>query len=401
MRKDILDVIRTVFMKGIKPNFSKLARQYNCDPRTVKRYFIEGESATKRKTRIYTSIIEPFADIVIEKIADGASAKAIHSFLKSKGFKGGYSTVKRFCRNYKQKKTKSAVIRFETQPGLQAQVDWKEKLKLENKHGVIFEINIFLVLLGYSRYKYLMLTTDRTQPTVFKGLLNSFKYFGGVPKEILFDNMKTVVDQSRTQYGKPVYNERFYEFTKDAGFIPRSCLAYKPQTKGKVESLAKLMNRLLVYNHEFESLEDLNEIVKKFNEEINNEISQGTGQKPIERFKEEQSNLNPLPRSDVFEDYLDLRPNKRKVTSEAMISIDGIKYSVPPQYINSEVFYQIKDNQIEILDLQQIPICRHKISTRKLNYTEEHYKAIAQKSLNNSDTIMKVCKANLSLYDKL
>lgn len=213
--------------------------------------------------------------------------------------------------------------------------------------------------------------------------------------------MRTVVDQSRTQYGKPVYNERFYEFTKDAGFIPRACLAYKPQTKGKVESLAKLMNRLLVYNHEFENIEDLNEIVKNFNEEINNEISQGTGQKPIDRFKEEQSNLNPLPKSDVFEDYLDLRPNKRKVTSESMISIGGIKYSVPPQYINSEVFFQIKGNLIEILDMQQLPICQHKISLRKLNYTEEHYRAIAQQSLTNNDTIMKVCEANLSLYDKL
>lgn len=246
-----------------------------------------------------------------------------------------------------------------------------------------------------------MLTTDRTQSTVFKGLLNSFKYFGGVPKEILFDNMRTVVDQSRTQYGRPVYNERFYEFTKDAGFIPRSCLAYKPQTKGKVESLARLMNRLLVYNHEFETLEDLNEIVKNFNEEINNEISQGTGQKPIERFKQEQSNLKPLPTSDVFENYLELRPNKRKVTSESMISIGGIKYSVPPQYINSEVCFQIKNEQIEIFDMQHIPICSHKISLRKLNYTEEHYRAIANKSLNNMDTIIKVCEANLSLYDKL
>lgn len=65
--------------------------------------------------------------------------------------------------------------------------------------GEDFEVNIFLVLLGYSRYKYLMLTTDRSQPTVFKrGGLNSFKYFDGVPKEILFDNMRTIVDQSRT-----------------------------------------------------------------------------------------------------------------------------------------------------------------------------------------------------------
>ena len=91
-----------------------------------------------------------------------------------------------------------------------------------------------MVLFGYPRYKYLMFSTDRTQSTVFKGLSNSFKYFIGVPKEILFDNMRTVVDQSRTQWGKPIYNDKFYEFTKDATFIPRSCFTYKVQTKGKV-----------------------------------------------------------------------------------------------------------------------------------------------------------------------
>ena len=185
------------------------------------------------------------------------------------------------------------------------------------------------------------LTTDRSQPTVFKGLLNSFKYFGGVPKEILFDNMRTIVDQSRTQYGKPIYNTKFYSFTKDAGFIAKSCLAYRPQTKGKVESLARLVNRIKVYNSVFKNLEELENIIIKFNEEINNEICQGTGVRPIDRLREEQKYLNPLPNLDIFEEYLNLKPNKRKVTSESMINVDEKKYSVPSQYINLDVFFKL------------------------------------------------------------
>jgi len=401
MRKDIADTIRIIFMKGIKPNFTKIARQYNCDPRTVKRYFTEGKSASTRKPREYTSIIDPYADLVREKLSAGASAKAIHLFLKTKGFKGGYTTVKDFCRKEHHVKQQAAVIRFETNPGFQAQVDWKESLKLKNTKGVVFEVNIFLVVLGYSRYKFLKLTTDRSQSTVFKGLLESFQYFGGVPHEILFDNMRTVVDHSRTQYGKPIYNERFYEFTKDSGFIPRSCLAYKPQTKGKVESLAKLMNRMLVYNNEFRTLEDLISIVRKFNEDINDEISQGTGEKPKDRFKNEQRYLKPLPNQDVFEDYLNLRPNKRKVTLESMISIEGRKYSVPPQYINKTVFFQIRDDVIYIMDDMHIVICSHMISKQKLNYQKDHYKAIATAAIDNKDTIEKICESNLSMYDRL
>src|SRR5574344_1634006 len=283
-------------MKGIKPNLSKIARQYSCDPRTVKRYLIAGPSACIRAVREYHSILEAYEPTILEKLEFGASAKAIHIFLRSKGFKGGYSTVKNFCRKHKLANKQQATIRFETNPGLQAQVDWKESLRLQNNKGVIFEVNIFLVVLGYSRYKFIKLTTDRTQPTVLKGLLECFQYFGGVPKEILFDNMRTIVDRSRTQFGKPIYNERLYEFSKDSGFIPKSCLAYKPQTKGKVESLANLMNRLKVYNNEFETLDDLNQIVKQVNEDINNEISQATAKSPSELFKSEQKYLNPLPK---------------------------------------------------------------------------------------------------------
>ena len=404
MRTDIFDFIRTIIMNGIKPNYSKIARQFNCDSRTVKRYFlnkISNSNKPKRKTRVYKSILEPYTDIIKDKLAQSISFKGIYTFIKTKGFNGSYSTVRRYCCKFEQNKKKEAIIRFETQPGLQAQVDWKESLKLKNKSGEEFEVNIFLVLLGYSRYKYLMLTTDRSQPTVFKGLLNSFKYFGGVPKEILFDNMRSIVDQSRTQYGKPIYNTKFYSFTKDAGFIAKSCLAYRPQTKGKVESLARLVNRIKVYNSEFENLEELENIIIKFNEEINNEICQGTGVRPIDRLREEQKYLNPLPKLDIFEEYLNLNANKRKVTSESMISINGKKYSVPPQYINMEVFYQLKNEIIEIYNSNQTLICSHSVSNRKLNYRKEDFEQIAEKALTESNVISKVCASNLAMYDSI
>ena len=130
---------------------------------------------------------------------------------------------------------------------MQCQIDWKEELTLINRRGDPVTVNIFLAILGYSRLKYIELTTDKTQPTLFRCLTNAIKFFGGTPQEMLFDNMKTVVDQSRTQFQEPVYNDTFYQFSKDAGFIPKSCIAYRPKTKGKVEVVAKLMNRLKAY----------------------------------------------------------------------------------------------------------------------------------------------------------
>ena len=98
------------------------------------------------------------------------------------------------------------------------------------------------------------------------------KYYGGIPKEFLFDNMKTVIDRSRIQFGKPVYNDKFYAFSKDAVFIPKSCLAYRPRTKGKVETLARIVNRIKAYNNEFESLEDLEDTVNDLRDGMNEEI---------------------------------------------------------------------------------------------------------------------------------
>ena len=125
MRTDIFDFIRTIIMNGIKPNYSNIARQFNWDSRTVKRYFlnkISNSNKPKRKTKVYKSILEPYTDIIKDKLAQSISFKGIYSFIKTKGFNGNYSTVRRCCCKLKQNKKKEAIIRFKTQPVLQAQI---------------------------------------------------------------------------------------------------------------------------------------------------------------------------------------------------------------------------------------------------------------------------------------
>lgn len=70
-------------------------------------------------------------------------------------------------------------------------------MKLHDEKGKEYIVSIFLIVLGNSRYKYIELTLNQTQPTLFRCLVNSFHYFGGRTEEILFDNMKTIVDQVR------------------------------------------------------------------------------------------------------------------------------------------------------------------------------------------------------------
>ncbi len=107
-------------------------------------------------------------------------------------------------------------------------------------------------------------------------MIDAFQYFGRIPREILFDNMKTVIDRSKTNFSNVEFNTTFKHFTEDSGFKPIACRPYIPQTKGKIEALAKLTNRLTVYNGEFEDYAELENIVESFMEEINNEVSQAT-----------------------------------------------------------------------------------------------------------------------------
>lgn len=123
-----------------------------------------------------------------------------YKFIQKKGYSGKYSTVAAFVKNHKNEEITKAIIRFETAPGLQAQVDWKEELTMISRHGEVFKVNIFLMMLGYSSMKFLHLTTDRTQATLFLCMIEAFKYFEGIPHEILFDNKDTVIDRNKSTF---------------------------------------------------------------------------------------------------------------------------------------------------------------------------------------------------------
>lgn len=403
MRKDVKDYIITMKIKGNKSIvLAEVARQFDCDYRTVKKYYYERDQEKKKRApRNIKKKLDGFEDIIETKVLAKAPAIAIYSVLKdSYGYTGKYSTVKSFVHNLKKDKQKEVTVHFETEPGKQCQIDWKEELELTSKYGEVYVVNIFLSILGYSRLKYIELTLDKNQSTLFKCLTNMFKFLGGVPKELLFDNMRTVVDQSRTQFGKAIYNERFYEFSKDAGFIIKSCLAYRPKTKGKVETVAKIMNRLKAYNDEFKDLEELNKIIFKLNEDINNEIHQVTKKTPNQRFKKEKEYLNPLPRLDILETYYSSTSITRKVPKDCLITYKGLKYSVEPALAGKSVTLEERDDNLYIY-YNRLLVSTHTITGKPINYIESHYKEILKQSLIHEENIERICEDNLKIFDKL
>lgn len=388
----------------IKPNFALIARTMGCDYRTVKAAYekiIAGE-ATDKTRAARPSKLEPFKAIIQEKLAMFCTYSSIFHFIRKKGYTGGYTILRDYCNKVVGEKMKTAQMRFETEIGCQAQIDWKESMMLIDKYGNHHVFNIFLMVMGFSRAKFVMLTLDRNQDTLFRCIIQGIIFFGGSPKEILFDNMKTVADHSRGDFGHGVINDEFLTFSRDALFEPKLCKAYRPQTKGRAEALAKLTERLRPYDHEFGSLEELIAIIEQFRTDINNEISQATGKAPSVLLAEEKKYLR-MPNVGLLMETYVLRPVKRKVSKESMVTFCNSKYSVNPQYIGKTVTLEPKDGKLYIYHNKEL-IATHTLSEKPYNYNRDDYIEIMKSGAfrdKPDEMIERIADENLAIYDKL
>lgn len=236
-----LNMIRAMKMK---PNFSELARIYGIDRRTVKKYY-EGYEG-KPKNRNKPSKLDKYYDEIKSKLAiKGVTVKGVYEYLKSKDETiGTYSNFNKYVKKkgLKPEKKVKGHPRFETDPGEQAQVDWKENIKLVSRNGEEFVINVLDFKLGYSRYCCFEINRTKTQEELIESLIRIFKDIGGVPKEILFDNAAAVVDITGE---KIKVNSRFKSFAKDFGFEVKLCKPRHSYTKGKVEAANKFIYWIL------------------------------------------------------------------------------------------------------------------------------------------------------------
>ena len=405
MRKDVYERMRYFVLEKIKPNYAAIARQYDVDPRTVKAAYLRAQSdktAVVRKRRSRRSKLDGYQDIIEDKYAAGCSARSIYDFIVEKGFTGKYAIVKYYCHRVRKAQTKKATIRVEHTIGLSAQVDWKEQVTMTDRNGVSNTFSIFLYVLPYSKFKFLKLTLDQKQDTLFKCLFEAFKATGGIPKEIWFDNMSTVVDHKLSDFHHHRFNERFLSFSHDAGFHPIACRPFRPQTKGCVEALARTMGRLKPYDGEFGTINDLNDIVNRLAKRLNHEKSQSNNQRPVDLWAKEKEHFRPLDYD--LTRYFD-SVQTRKVSQDSMIRFQNHQYSVSPNYIGKEV--EIKpaaDGKSIRIFYQGSEIQKHDLTNKQFNYDSRDKHAILKSDLMEDKTdeeIDQYMLNNLSIYDQI
>lgn len=237
--------------------------------------------------------LAPYHAIITTRLATYPELSAVRLFeeCRAAGYAGGLTQLKVFVRQVRPRPEPEPIVRFETPAGHQAQVDFAEFRFPWGKRYAL------LVVLGYSRLLWLKFYRGQTMATVISGLEEAFAYFGGVPRELLFDQMKAVIVEDRRVDGeKLLENPEFLRFAAHWGFRIRACRPYRAKTKGKVERPVSYVRDNFVYGREFLGDGDLEaQRLRWLDSTANVRIHGTTKESPRARFeRDEATTLQPL-----------------------------------------------------------------------------------------------------------
>lgn len=288
--------------KGIR----EIAREMGVSRNTVRRYLREPEAARYRSRPPRPAKLDPYRAFIIERLAAAAPAiipaSVLLSELRDRGYDGGYTMLKVFVASLRPKAAVEPVVRFETEPGVQMQADWATI-----RRGGADRLSVFVATLGWSRAAYVEFVSDERVETLMACHEHAFLAFGGVPREVLYDNVKTVVlERDAYGRGRHRFHAGFRDFASHHGFRPRLCQPYRAQTKGKVERFIRYLRSSfwvpfasrLTQEGLVADQDAANTAVGRWLREVANaRVHATTGKIPAERLAIEQAHLQPLAAS--------------------------------------------------------------------------------------------------------
>jgi transposase len=342
----------------LKETKKSIARALGLHIQTIRKVLQQSSPAPYRRPKSEATVLTPHKAYILRRLAAvGYCARAIYEELQTRGYRGSYDAVKRFVSPLQTAARVEATVRFETPPGRQGQADWGQCWT--SIAGKKTKVHLFVMTLGYSRRMYAEASRDEKLPAFLHGHEAAFTHLGGVPHEIVYDNLKSVVLSRDFNGSRFEWNPAFWDFSRYYGFQVRPHRPYRPQTKGKVESGVKYVKRFL-RGKEFASLDDLNSQLLEWIITVADQRIHGTThRKPVEMFLEEK---------DLLVDHRG-RPGfvlqehaVRHVSKDCLVAFETNRYSVPFRLAGQKVEVQAEGETVKIFHAGELVVSHPRLT---------------------------------------
>ena len=347
-------------------NITEIGRRLGLDRKTVRKYLhAEINDPQARQRQCKPSKLDRYKNYLLERLKaypQLCSTRLLRE-IQQRGYDGGYTILGDYLRSVRPLAEMNFEIRYETPPGRQAQVDFAMfQTHFKDPSEVLRRIWLFTMVLSHSRYLWGQFCENQNLHTVLRMHMRAFEAFGGVPREVLYDRMKTAVI-GEDLHGEVVYNQTLSSLLHHYGAVPRACAAYRPQTKGKVERVFRYVRQSFFMGSSFCNLTHLNECFAQWLDEVANVRCHGSTRRHVDQaFAQEQAHLTPLP----IVSFRALLALERKVNKDGMICFDGNQYSVPDGTRSRILEVQALPFEVRIVDAGQVIAC-HEIPDGKGN----------------------------------
>jgi transposase len=342
INQNVYGAVRTLAEQGAPKK--AIARQLGLDVKTVRKWLRKTWRPQQRRPR--GRFLDRWREFLQARAPEvGFNAVVLTRELTGLGYAGGYSALAKYIAPWRKDWRGDGLptVRFETEPGEQAQVDWGSTALYLGEHRT--RVHLFTMVLGFSRRIFARAYRSEGLDPLLDGHAAAFAHFGGRTETILYDNPRTIVTRKDEAAGQVVWNATFKDRMDFYGVSIRLCRFYRAQTKGKVESGVKYVKRNALAGRRFRDLDDLNAALLDWCVNVADQRVHGTThEKPHDRFLRAET-LIPV----------DLRPPAprervviRRVPADCYVTVETNRYPVPFAWAGRDVEVQVLAGEVVV-----------------------------------------------------